>query len=154
MKKIFPFILLAISISANSQTIKDVVINKNTITYKADIINEELVQNYLTFNNEKHIYNKVLGKEVQLYIDTLFKKYTVIFKDEDNGKQKIILKYIRDYFIDGHPTLADMYVMEYQGKYFWVTNAIKKFGTLTIVFEEKDGINTKLLFIKNIRKVK
>jgi hypothetical protein len=157
MKYILLCICLAIAIFGHSQNPKVIINEKHTLYYEADLITNELLDNYPSFGNEKYIYIRALGIDVKIYVDTVFKKYTITFKDQDNKEMVMVYKYIRDYFIDSASQsnkVAKIYLMEFQGMRFMLSDFIDIFNILDIVYEEKTNGYTLRHTIEKVRRIK
>lgn len=163
MKCILFCICLILSIHANSQEQpkKIVVGGKNSLYYKADVITNELIDGYPPFfGKEKYIFNRVLGKDVEIYVDTLFKKYTIRFKDQDDNNKVMVYKYVRDYFIDSASQSSSsrmntkIYLMESGSMRFMLSDFMDIFNYMDIIYEDRQGTNFTLRHsMKNVRRI-
>ncbi len=109
-------ILLFLPISLFSQT------NKNEVIYEDGILTQEVIQNHLSFaEKEKVIQNKVLGINVRVTIDTVFKKYTVTFTDQDQKKRFMWFNFLQNAFQDKDRNYSskNIYMMEDMNKDQW-----------------------------------
>ena len=133
-------------------------IEKDVVKYRADIITQDIVQNR-SEPNEKILNSKVYGKEVEIIVDTLFKKYTLNFIDVDNKRSTVVFKYLKNYF-DSKITNSDidkLYLMECQNLKFFLIDYLNlpPFNSLTISFEKPlDGGLTLMFKITDVRKMK
>ena len=110
-------LLLFIPVTLFSQT------SKNTIHYEGGVLTDELIQHYLS-DSQKVIHNKVLGVDVKISIDTVFKKYSILFTDKDGQRKLMMFEYVRDYYPtvkNDFPSWNKLYLMEFQGiRYFLI----------------------------------
>ena len=91
--------------------------NKDEIYYTSKII-------YL--ETEDSLLNTVssipFGKDVHIGVDTIFKKYTIMYTDEDNKKKVMILKFIRNYFDKNDMADSKIYLMQSQNHLFMLVD--------------------------------
>lgn len=124
--------------------------NKDIIYYKAALISQEVVQNNFDLGKEKkQMEYKIVGKDVEISIDTVFKKYTILFTTEEYRKSTITLKYLRTYFPDNkkNPDISKIYLMSYQNKNFMVIDYLDLFlHELNICLDEIIPTNCTLLY--------
>ena len=153
MKTFLFSVLVLCSLLCKSQD-KIITSGKNIIHYKSERISEELskIEDPL---NPKIIYNRALGVDVNIYVDTVFKKYTITFKDKDDKLTAMVYSYVRDYFIDEKPQTPKtrMYLMKFQDIDFMLIDYITlpPFYLLEIRFDKSNTPNTQLLLrIKDI----
>lgn len=87
-------------------------------------------------------------------VDTFFKKYTIVYTDEDNEKSGMILKFIRNYFKEP-PEEGKIYLMEYQNHFYMVADFLDHplINSLVITDEKllANG-NSIILRIKNAKR--
>jgi len=157
MKSILLFVACIFLLSiANCQTEINIP-KKNRIHYTANTITEAAVKDYTGFNYKDNlVYEKVLGTEVDIYIDTVFKKYTVLYKDKEYKSVAMIYEYMRDYFTDNKDKSPDskIYLMDMQGAYFMLADALNMFDMLEMIAEKKLANNCTWIFnIKNAVRV-
>lgn len=159
MKKVALSILILLSFTVKSQT-KITVGGKNSVHYKSDLISEALIQNYFQFSDkEKVIYDRALGIDVDIYVDTIFKKYTITFLDKDNNKKVMIYNYIRDYFLENkgdNSKTNKLYLMEFADTKFFLIDYLDffPFNQIEIDYDKKSSNNCTLLFrIKDVKKI-
>jgi hypothetical protein len=159
MKSIFLFIFILCFTVAKSQEQTISINTKNTIHYKAKTINESAIQNYGVFSpDEKVIYEKVLGVDVDIYIDTIFNKYTILYKDKNYKSIAMIYEYVRDYFIEkdgksGNTANTKMFLVDCRGSKFMLIDLSKNpiFNMIELRAEDKLANNCTWVFtIKNI----
>ena len=129
----------------------------NVIKYKSDLIYRSLIENYNS-PEQKLIDENVLGKDIEIFIDTIFKKYTIRFVDQDYKNQRMIFKHVSNYFgVDANDgnKLMRLYYMETEGEEklsFLLIDYIDLFGDLDILVNEKIDGNRNLIYrIKNIK---
>lgn len=123
---------------------------KNIIHYKADILNLLTIENYENKVIEREVQRKVYGVDVNIYVDTVFKKYTLIWKDENNSPLSMSYSYVRDYFVGNNK--EKMYLMNTQKKNFFLIDFLDHplLRMLEIRFEDLiDGRVTTLFKIEN-----
>lgn len=126
MRNILIFFCSIASLSAQAQTKND---SKHLVYYKADLISQEMLQHELT-DSQKVVYDKPLGFEVSILVDTLFNKYTIIFKDENYKDVGMVLNYKRNYFIgisDDGARRIKQFLMEAQEEKFFLQDRMEKF---------------------------
>jgi len=127
MKHIILFVLVICTISVKSQKQELTINTKNAIHFKSNIISEILTKNDKVFNSDKEVvYDKVLGTDVHVFIDTLFKKYTLIYKDKDYEPVAMIYEYVKDFFTEkegGKSTGNNkVYLMKMGDTYFMLSD--------------------------------
>lgn len=151
------FILCFSVVKSQKQTIT--INTTNSAHYKAKNITESVIQNYGEFSpDERVIYEKVLGVDVDIYIDTVFNKYIIIYKDKDYNSVTMIYEYIRDYFIEkngksGNTKYTKMFLVDCMGTKFMLNDLSRNpvFYLIEIRAEEKLSNNCTWVFaIKNI----
>jgi hypothetical protein len=132
---------------------------KNICAYKAEtLIQETIVQNYMG-DSERVLSSKVFGIDVKIIVDTVFKKYTIMYTDKNYKRSAMIFNYQRDYFIDGksdNPKINKLYLMVLDGGlHFFLRDYLDwgLFNDLEIRLEEVLAHNIKYVFkIKNAEK--
>ena len=131
MKLFFILLFLFLYTNAKSQTV-------NIIHYKSDVMTEVLTQNYFQ-DSEKVIYNRALGTNIDIIVDTVFKKYTITFTDKDNDRKVMVYTYIKDYFLDkkNNKSGNKLYLMEFSGVYFMLGDYSNLFGVIDIFHDRK-----------------
>ena len=99
MKSIIIILLILGPLSFNSNGQINLT-SKNIIHYKADYLKQLSVKNYQSLKkvDEKVLSEKVLGVNVDIYVDTVFKKYTILDKDENDTTSGMTFSYVRNYF--------------------------------------------------------
>lgn len=152
------FMLLVCGVLSTTLKAQPAKINiQNSIHYKSDLISESLIQNYAEFSDkEKTIYDKAFGTNVDIYIDTIFKKYTILFNDKDYKRTVMVFDYIRNYFLSNDKEQASslIFLMEFQGIKFMLIDAIKLFNVLEVRYDEKlEGNYTHFFYIKHLEYV-
>lgn len=148
-------ILLFVPVTILSQT------KINTISYQGGILTQEIIQNYNSFNEEqKIVQNKVIGINVEIIIDTIFKKYTILFTDQDQKRNITYWSFVRNYFPgkEDKSQRVKLYLMEdfKNGRWFlkdYLDLAIEEMKELVIISEELFPNNCSFLFrIKNAKR--
>src|SRR5687767_10125705 len=101
-KLILAFVLLTgFNFSTDAQIIK----------YTAAAMYEEIET-----KDSKTLGSRPYGKEVEILVDTFFKKYTITFTDQDDVRTVLPLKFVRNYF--GQSDGIKLYLMEFQQEFF------------------------------------
>lgn len=135
--------------------------SKHVVTYKADLIKSELIQNYAIpkASNEKIIQSRVIGIEVLIEVDTVFKKYTVWFTDDAGRRTYLNLSYNRDVYPVANSKTTPfnkIYYMTNKEDIFLVTDYMEliPMNYLKIQFTERYPDNCTLFMqINNVEKV-
>lgn len=91
---------------------------KDKLHYTAKTINMVIED-----SNSKTIGESVLGKDVSIVIDTIFKKYTIRYTDEDYKKSGLTLKFLGDYLDKSEDKGIYIYRMEYRGHFYRLVDA-------------------------------
>jgi hypothetical protein len=146
MRTLLLLLSILLSLSAKSQS-------KHTIYYTAEVMHSNLME-FKSDLTSKSILKKVVGVDVEIEIDTMFKKYTISFTDKDDKRTMMNLSYVRDYFMDSDndPRTGKIYLMSYSGLTFMLIDYINLaiFNELEIRMEEKKDNYTMVFEIKNI----
>ncbi|MBK8139860.1 MAG: hypothetical protein IPK57_01785 [Chitinophagaceae bacterium] len=134
MKRVllFTFLFAIFKPEANSQNPKINLTSKNIIKYEAEKIKEQIVDASDPFN-QKVLRESIMGINVEIYVDTVFKRYVVDFVTSNNDTTIMVLDYFSDY-ISGSP---NWYYMTCQGYKFILMDGMDgPFNFITIDFEE------------------
>ncbi len=87
MKKLIFIFLSAAPLFLFSQT-------KNVVTYKAKNLRMDLFQ--ISDSGRTRLTNKVLGVDVEIAVDTVFKSYTLFFTNEDYQRTYLKWVFVKD----------------------------------------------------------
>lgn len=116
MKIFFALVLGMMPFIVYSQQKEDGV-----LFYKSPVIYLEK-----TDSNFKPLSTKAIGKKVYLWVDIVFKKYTIWFTDEEEAQKKMTFKYISEYSLSNENIFGGKsYLVEYQGIQFILIDIIE-----------------------------
>ena len=122
MKKLILFIALSIYSFVQSQENSDIV-QYSASTYTAILYN----------SNNEIVNQKIVGKNVKIYFDKVFKSYIVEFENEDNNMTKYKFIFIRNLG-------ADVLQMEtHQGESVKIIDKLSDGGLIIINERFDDG---------------
>lgn len=122
MKKLILFITLSIYSFVQSQENSDIV-QYSASTYTAILYN----------SNNEIVNQKIVGKNVKIYFDKIFKSYIVEFENEDNNMTKYKFIFIRNLG-------ADVMQMEtHQGESVKIIDKLSDGGLIIINDRFDDG---------------
>ena len=122
MKKLILFIALSIYSFVQSQENSDIV-QYSASTYTAILYN----------SNNEIVNQKIVGKNVKIYFDKIFKSYIVEFENEDNNMTKYKFIFIRNLG-------ADVMQMEtHQGESVKIIDKLSDGGLIIINDRFDDG---------------
>ena len=122
MKKLILFITLSIYSFVQSQENSDIV-QYSASTYTAILYN----------SNNEIVNQKIVGKNVKIYFDKIFKSYIVEFENEDNNMTKYKFIFIRNLG-------ADVMQMEtHQGESVKIIDKLSDGGLIIINERFDDG---------------
>ena len=127
---------------------------KNSVHYKADLITETAVQDFEDVKARKQIFTKTFGTSVDIWVDTIFKKYTIIYLDENYKSAVMPYSYLGDYYIDA-PKGSKIYLMDLSGYQHKLVDGLWTSSHAMEIYQEEKLINnTTLIFnIKDAYKV-
>lgn len=125
--------------------------NKNIIYYEAKKIIKENVENFGFMGMDSIHKSVVLGIDVKIAVDTMFKSYKMYFTDKDYKSVEISFEYKRDYFPDKNgknPDSDKIYLMELGGQYFRLFDLMDIYGIncLDITSEKVYSDNCRVVF--------
>lgn len=124
----------------------------NTILYEGGLLTQEIIQNYLD-KNQKVIQNKVIGTNVRIFIDTIFKKYTILYSDEDEKNMAMIFKFLRNYF-PGEQSRDKFYLMEFQEYKFFLVDYLNIYPVFELQISEEELLPNNCTFLYRVKNVK
>ena len=98
----------------------------NSVHLKSDILVELVAENFLK-DNQKIVFDKTIGIDVDIYIDTVAKSYSLYFTNPKKEKSMMDFEYIEDFYINGKRQ-ESMYVMKNMDTKFilWDLGALKQ----------------------------
>lgn len=152
MQTLLIILLAIVSFTTKAQS-------KYTVYYEAEFLKDEIVQDYYKIGSSKTISSLVFGIDVKIEVDTIFKKYTILFTDKNNEYKKMIFNYERNIFLDDkekNPKINKIYLMEFLGEHYCLIDYMDfaPLRMLEISFEKMYSNNCKRVFnITNVKKV-
>ncbi len=111
--------------------------NKDELIYKAKVISVQLIENYNT-SKAKILSSSIIGKDVTISIDTIFKKYSFLYTNADNEREGISLLYQFDQIEGLEPgTLffnRFFLMKDKEENYYWLTDYKDLFKKITFEY--------------------
>ncbi len=114
---------------------------KNKVYYKAEQIKSFAIADYGK-STSSVLSEKVFGIDVEIVVDTIFKKYDIFFNDEDGKRTYLSYRFVRDYDNSakvGKPrNQIRHYQMNIDEDYFTLDDYLDSFAkVLHIAFEKQ-----------------